>query len=352
MFSRRSNVLGLGLALGDTAVTAVAFELAYILRQHLESLRLFYFGPGLFVGVLASILVIWGVVGAVLGLYRRAELFDAPQLVRDTIRQALWSTALLICWLYLLKLGEISRSFVLLFVGLSTLLLLVTRLSARSLRRLRRREPTGRRYYVIVGTGEKAIEVAYLMEASEDLGHQVMAFVRERPADQSGTPAGEAGSPNRRGKNEPGWLEAAQLRRRYPVRDLSEVPDMLHDHVVDEVIFAVSKQDIEQMEELLLVCEEEGVKVRILMNFFPHLAGQVSLENLYTLPLLTFSTTPENEYLLFLKRGFDVLMAAVLLVVADPLIRAGSRGDRADLTGPHRVFANPLRPQRPPLPPL
>jgi exopolysaccharide biosynthesis polyprenyl glycosylphosphotransferase len=315
MFSRRRKILGLVLGLSDTAVTAVAFELAYILRQHIESFRLFYLERGVFVGVLIGILATWGIVGAVLGLYRRAELFDAPQLVRDTIRQAFWGAALLICWLYVLKLGEISRSFVFLFVAISTFLLLVTRLSARSLRRLRRREPLGRRYYVIVGTGEKAVEVAYLMEASEDLGHRVMAFVRERPPEQPGADAaaGPHGVPGERG-----WLEAAQLRRRYPVRDLSELPEMLHDHAVDEVIFAVSKRDIEQMEDLLLVCEEEGVKVRILMNFFPHLAGQVSLEKLYTLPLLTFSTTPENEYLLFLKRVLDVLMAAALLVVAAP----------------------------------
>jgi exopolysaccharide biosynthesis polyprenyl glycosylphosphotransferase len=305
MFSRRSKVLALGLALSDLATTAVAFELAYIVRQHSEGLRLFYLQRGVFVGLLASILASWGVVGAVLGLYRRAELFNAPQLVRDTLRQAVWSTALLMGWLYLLKLGEVSRSFILLFLVINTFLLLLTRLSARSLRRLRRREPSGRRYYVIVGTGETAVEVAYLMEAAEGLGHQVMAFIRERGREAAA-------------RAEPAWLEAGQLRRRYPLRELAQLPDMLHDHVVDEVIFAVSKQDLEQMEDLLLVCEEEGVKVRILMNFFPHLAGHVSLENLYHLPLLTFSATSENEYLLFLKRLFDVVLAGALLALTAP----------------------------------
>src|SRR5207247_558637 len=53
--------------------------------------------------------------------------------------------------------------------------------------------------------------------------------------------------------------------------------------------------------------------------FFPHLHSDVSLEKLYSAPLLTFSATPENEYLLFLKRLFDVAFSAFLLVILSPV---------------------------------
>lgn len=308
MFSRRSKVLGLGLALSDLAVTAIAFELAYILRQHLPDLRLFYLERSVLVGVLASVLAIWWLVGASLGIYRRPELFDAARIARDTLRQALLSTAVLMGWLYLLKLGHVSRLFILLFVSLNTFLLLAYRLSARSLRRLRRQELGGMRYYVIVGTGRDGIEVARLIEANEDLGTQVLTFVRERPLAGAHAESAEATT-----------LEGHGLRRPYPVRELQHLPQMLQDHVVDEIIFAVSKQELEQMEEIFLACEEEGIKVRVLLNFFPHLSSEIYLEKLQTLPLLTFSTTPENEYLLFLKRLFDVALALVLLLALAPL---------------------------------
>src|SRR2546422_3335805 len=49
----------------------------------------------------------------------------------------------------------------------------------------------------------------------------------------------------------------------------------------------------------------------------PHLISKVYLERLRDMPLLTFSTTPENEFLLLLKRVTDLVMASLLLVVLD-----------------------------------
>ncbi len=330
MFTRRRRVLGLGLALSDLAVTAIAFELAYILRQHLPELRLFFLERGVFVTALASVLAIWWLVGAGLGIYRRPELFDAPRVVRDTIRQALLATAVLTGWLYLLKLGHVSRLFILLFAFINTLLLLVCRLSTRSLRRLWRQDPSAVRYYVIVGTGPSALDIARLIEANQDLGNQILAFVRERPANGS-TPESA----------EPVVLEAPDLQGSYPVRELQDLPRTLEEHVVDEIIFAVSKHDLEQMEEIFLSCEEEGVKVRVLLNFFPHVSSDIYLEKLQTLPLLTFSTAPENEYLLFLKRALDLVLAAVLLVAAAPLIVAV--GLAIKLTSPGPVIFSQVR---------
>ena len=76
MFSRRTKLLGLRLALTDLAVTVIAFELAYMLRQQLPALRLFYLERGMMVGLMSSALVIWWLVGAGIGLYRRPKLFE------------------------------------------------------------------------------------------------------------------------------------------------------------------------------------------------------------------------------------------------------------------------------------
>ena len=330
MFSRRSKVLGVRLALSDLAITVLAFEAAYLVRQHLPELRPFYLERGVLVGVLASVLIIWWMVGAGLGIYRRPELSDARRILRDTLRQGLLGTAVLMGWLYLLKLGHVSRLLILLFVVLNTVSLLVYRLSARSLRRQRRQDAAQMRYYVIVGTGASALEVARLIEASEDLGGQVLAFVRERP----GT------SPNEQGA-EPTALQAAGLRQTYPIRELQQLSQMLQEHVVDEIIFAVSKQDLEQMGEIFLACEEEGVKARVLVNFFPHLSSEIYLENLQSLPMLTFSTTPEDEYLLSLKRVFDVVLASLLLVVLAPLFLLVAAAIR--LTSPGPVIFSQVR---------
>ena len=78
---------------------------------------------------------------------------------------------------------------------------------------------------------------------------------------------------------------------------------MLRRQVIDEVIFAVAKEDLEKLGEAFLVCEEEGVKTRVLLSFFPQVISKVYLERLGAKPLLTFSATPEDESLL-LKRAW------------------------------------------------
>src|SRR5437867_4369895 len=123
MFTRRRHMLGLSLALSDIALTAIAFELAYILRQHLPDMRLFFFERSLLIELLASVVAVWWGVGTALGIYRRPELYDALRIVRDTLRQAVVGTAVLMGWLYMLKVGDVSRSFTILFASLHTVLL-------------------------------------------------------------------------------------------------------------------------------------------------------------------------------------------------------------------------------------
>ena len=61
------------------------------------------------------------------------------------------------------------------------------------------------------------------------------------------------------------------------------------------------------LEEIFLLCEEEGVKTRVMLSFFPHVTSKVYLEALQDLPLLTFTTTPQNDYLLLVKNGIDLV---------------------------------------------
>jgi exopolysaccharide biosynthesis polyprenyl glycosylphosphotransferase len=140
-------------------------------------------------------------------------------------------------------------------------------------------------------------------------------------------------------------VEAGSAR----VWELDELNQLLKDYVVDEVIFAVDWQRMRSLEQVFESCEDEGVKVRLVVNFFPNMVSQVSLDRLSDLPLLTFVTTPDNEYLLFVKRTFDVVVTLAMgMVFALPslavilAIRLSSQGpilfrqQRCGLNG--RVF--------------
>jgi exopolysaccharide biosynthesis polyprenyl glycosylphosphotransferase len=299
MFTRRTKLLWLLLIFSELILLVVSFELAYVVRSLAPGLTEFYLLSGVSAGLLLAAAAIWTGAGIASGAYRAPDGFDLRKLLRGTVSQSFWLALLLTATIYLLKLGEVSRSFLALFVLLNFLLQGAYRLVARRMRAFLQRGLTGHRYYLIVGTGSAAASVAHLIEKHRDHGDRVVGFLRETEGRQ---------------------LEEEGLRLRYPCWELSELPRMLEEHIVDEVLLAVSKPELEKMEDLFLACEEQGVKTRVLVDFFPHLRSEITLDRLEHLPLLTFSRAPENEYLLFFKRAFDLGLAVLLLLVTAPLM--------------------------------
>jgi exopolysaccharide biosynthesis polyprenyl glycosylphosphotransferase len=95
----------------------------------------------------------------------------------------------------------------------------------------------------------------------------------------------------------------------------------------------VDKGELGRFEDVFLLCEEVGVKTRLVLDFFPHVLARVELEELEGTPLLTFSTTPEDDLAFLLKRSLDVALSVAIgvvsivpLAVAAVLIKLTSRG--------------------------
>jgi exopolysaccharide biosynthesis polyprenyl glycosylphosphotransferase len=108
----------------------------------------------------------------------------------------------------------------------------------------------------------------------------------------------------------------------------------LEREVVDEIIFAISQEELKGMEGLFLLCEERGITARLAINFFPHVIAKTHLEELDGLPLLTFTTTPRNELLLILRRIFDFGGSLGLIVIFAPVFLLITLLIRLDSPGP------------------
>ncbi len=103
--------------------------------------------------------------------------------------------------------------------------------------------------------------------------------------------------------------------------DLSDIPQIIENNVVDELIFVGSEpRDLESFREVLAICKEQGIQTRIAADFFPVKVSKVSMEFLENVPLITFGSRPDHPLSMFLKRVMDVLIASVLLVLLAPLM--------------------------------
>jgi exopolysaccharide biosynthesis polyprenyl glycosylphosphotransferase len=301
MFARYNRVVGLLYLLADALLALASFGVAYLLRSSVASPRPLY--PLSYYPWIVPLTVgLWLAVGLALGIYRDVREEEWPRAFGDPIKVGLVSTILLFALIFALKFDYVSRLLLGLYAVLDVVAMIAYRLLARSFGGPLRQAFAGFRSFLVVGDTAEARQIARTLEANENRGMRLFGLARVAPE-----------PPPERQDHDAG------LRRSYPTHTLSELPELLRRHVIDEVIFAVSKSELEKLEETFLLCEEEGVKTRVLLNFFPHVISKVYLERLREMPLLTFSTTPENEYLLLVKRLADFLLALVFLVLLSPL---------------------------------
>ena len=296
MFARHNRLMSSIFLFSDFLLALASFGLAHDIRSHLASaVPLYPLSNYPWIVPLTSIL--WVGVGLMVGIYREIQEKDLRRAFADPLKIGLISTVLLFAVTFALKLEFISRLLLGIYALMDLLLMIIFRLVVWRFGGPLRISVAGFRNFLLVGDGPDVAEIAQTLEANETGGTRLFGFVRV----QSGPPEAPPG-----------------LARPYPMVTLPELPELLRRHVIDEVIFAVAKDDLEKLREAFLVCEEEGVKTRVLLSFFPQSVSKVYLERLGTMPLLTFSVTPEDA-LLLLKRGLDFVMALIALVALSPL---------------------------------
>ena len=303
---RKSRVL---FAVSDTLLLLLAFTIAYQIRAWLPLARNFELDSATIGMLLGVSFVAWIFVAYWHEVYDRADIADPKQILSDTLKQCGLGGVALVVAIYLMRL-DLSRPFMLLYVGLAWLFLSVFRLNAGHLVGAIRKEFTQPYYILIAGTGERALRIADTIERSGSHGLILEGFIDTEPD-----------------------REVMTLAKDYPVWHIDRLPDLLRASVIDEVVFAVPSERLAALEDVFLACDEEGVRTRVAVDFFPHVNSQIYLDRLSGVPLLTFSAAPHDEVKLFLKRIIDILFSAAALIVLSPLmllvalvIRFTSRG--------------------------
>ena len=302
----------------DAFLTAAAFALAYELRRGLPLSLQFFLLPTMRTGLLAFCLVTWVVSGYWLNVYARFDSVLIGRILRDSFRQAGCGALALIILLFVVKL-EISRVFLGLFVFLSWALLVTFRLSARSFMPSISRHFGAERNVFIVGTGQRARNLARSLEPYRRYGLEILGFLSvsgEVPGAPAVLPAG------------------VLVDGPYPVFPLEDLRSVLSKKfIIDEVYFAADNDELADLEDAFRWCDEEGVCRRIAADFFPRVTGYIALEQLGSTPLLTFSGAPGDDALLLTKRAIDVVLSTLGIILLSPLfliaallVKATSRG--------------------------
>ena len=297
MFRGHHRKVRILFGLADLLIVAAAFQIAYWTRSRLTLEHYFSLTPAVRSILLLWSLAVWVSLGFWWELYDRVNAANVRVILRDAFRQCLLGAASIILLEYLLR-WDLSRSFVGLFAACSWILISLFRLNAGRVLRVMLREFGSAHYVMVVGLGDAALKLGRQIEEARDYGVRLSGFLSD-----NGTTISEV-----------------ELAERYPVRPLAQLPDLLREHIIDEIIFAVESRRLAELEEMFLLCDEEGVRTRVAVDFFPHVNSQVYLERLGTSPLLTFSATPHDEIRLLVKRITDLILAGAAAVLLSPVM--------------------------------
>jgi exopolysaccharide biosynthesis polyprenyl glycosylphosphotransferase len=115
---------------------------------------------------------------------------------------------------------------------------------------------------------------------------------------------------------------------------ISELIERLHEHSVSGVLVSAKHAHFEHVENIIRVCEVEGVEAYLVADFFATQIARASFDELLGHPLIVFRTTPEASWEMMLKLAVDFLGAFLLLLLTAPLMLAVAAMVKISSPGP------------------
>jgi len=267
MIDQRKRIFAVNLWLFDLFLTAASFLFAYIARVRLEVEGHTVMSFAIYTWILAVILPTWAVLLPVFGVYAEPSR-PITQQIKQLLKAVGFAGLVMAAILLFIKRDQQSRIMVLLTLGINALFLVSYRIA---IFRFKKHGALDVRHVAVVGTGASAQDVARSIERHGEWGVKLIGIFAQ-----------------------------------------SDVRPVLESGGVDELILVADRENLSDFTETFLLCEELGVTTRVVLNFFPHSIARIELHELEGFPLLSFSTTPTNEALLFIRRIMDILLTLIL----------------------------------------
>jgi exopolysaccharide biosynthesis polyprenyl glycosylphosphotransferase len=318
VISERAKLVSWAYLVSDLAATATAFAAAYGVRG--SQLAVDRLGPlypfGDYLPLLSGfILPVWALVFYLSGLYGRRAARTLHTEMSRLFRALVFCGLALAVVIVALQLNFVSRPLLGLFLLLNAIGVIVARGLVRGLVL----ESTVRRRVLVAGGLVEVRSAAANVEAHGDWGLELVGVVSD------GT-----------------WTAEDLLAAGSNYRVLGTYDDIpalsAHEHhIIDEVLIAPSgrrRHDLQALEPVFLGLEEQGIATRLVVSFLPRSLSELSFDDLGGLPLLTFSTAPHDELVLFIRRVVELVLALALLVILSPLLLLIAVAIKLDSPGP------------------
>ena len=273
--------------LADALTTAFSFVAAYFVWDF--SRVMFPWAPvGREIEITSDLLwriplfaIIWVVILTKLGAYTYQRFTSFARELKMVLNASLIGTLILFAAVFILRFEYIPRTYVGIFFIVNFLSLTWEKAFLFEVAKKVRGKGENRRKVIVVGCGLKAKDFIETVEGNLGWGLDIVGVVVDRDS---------VGEKERFGKKILGGSQ--------------EMAAILHQYPVDEVIVCASGKELGRLEfeEIFEICEREGVQIRVNSDFLGKLTRKVAVDHIYGLSIMSFLTSSDNEWALYLKR--------------------------------------------------
>lgn len=279
----------------DALTVTAAFVASYYLRRLIPAVGFKPLGPiDHYLWILLATIPIWWLQLFLNGGYL-PKMQRPVATVGLALKTGIGGLLILALLLFLIKFETFNRSLLVLFVAVETTMLVVTRLAVSTWLSVSRRSGKTARHALIIASDDPDMR-------------RESARLFDRMAQNPGEGVAPVGVLT--------FGDAAAAKAAPPFRGTAEeLPDLLHEEVVDEVYFVVPPSMLAQVSDYLKLCEEMGVEGKVLAQLYRPTLARPYLEQSFDLPFFSFAPTPLYVGRRYVKSVIDFFGALALLAI-------------------------------------
>lgn len=294
----------------DACICLVSMVFAFLLRFRVLEAGYGYIDITYYLRLMVVVVPVYFLLYQYFGLHdsfrHRGVVNEVGQIVQANIA----GTVFVFVLVFFLKEVNVSRMVIALFAALNTVISSVERFAIRKILRRLRQKGRNLKRLLLVGWNEVSGEFYDKIMENRSLGYNICGYVSAQPEGLGGRAVPYQGS-------------------------FSELPRLLADQEVDEVVISFDYDEFPMLEEVIDTCEKEGVKSSLLPFYTKYLPTRPYIEVVEGMPLINLRRVPlDNLVNGFLKRGFDILASLLALILLSPVFLGAAIGVKLSSPGP------------------
>ncbi|MBI5056289.1 MAG: sugar transferase [Nitrospirae bacterium] len=332
MIKEQSRALKKFLLIADLFVVAVSFFIGYFIRTRFEGVL----PLNVYIGFLPALLFIWGTLLYYFGMYRTTGVRQISEIIIVIFKTAVLGFIIFGSYVFVLHLQEqVTRLMMGIIFIIAAVLIIIEKIAiiymvkyVWGLGTNFKSALYAFRSILVVGTGKRTGKFVSLISNNPQWAIKIIGLV-----DMDKTKTGN-------------------IIYGYKVLgSFDDIPNIIHNNVVDEVVFIVPRSWLNKIEGIIRFCESEGLAIHLAVDIFELEILKAKQTDLHGFPLLTFEGVSQKLEYLFIKRIIDFFISAVALIAFSPfflisaiLIKITSEGtilfkqERCSLYGRKFVF--------------